>query len=1024
VTDCIRKVRSKPICRLQANHWTDAEVETTCEGTVHPYCCAAHNSGRNHQSDCHSIISGSFERVFSRALGQNRIPLADIPTSQSHRRALCSLSLAERQQLKGTIESEYHYIERTLTLARLDKTMIREEREIAIDLAHSTLIHQLPVELIIDIFSFIPDGQTEKFAPLAQTCRRWKEITSLIWSPVELATWSSLDGARSVLDGGVGMVSITIDPSRDAMDRPTGALETERYAALMLAVSTSISRWRTLDILSLPDPQHANHFFGEQSNTIGPVPMNHLRSLSIPIRHDSSQFLDRLLPSIGATTSVHLTDMHLCSVQATLFLAQPQYSHVFHYLTSFGCFLPRTDSVIDILPQFRELETLEVSGLHFPTYAADIELPLTKTLRQMSLKGVPIDWMNHREFLRLQSCTIVSPRTSDVIPIVILPLCRKLDFEGPRFDTLREFRIPTISSLTLRSPQWSKGRGNVQLSHLWGAVPREGSLRPTSLHLHLTCSSKQLLQALCFMPELRVLVLGLDHPSALGKHFFNGLLPRSSPDQQTYESKGKLRACPSLEQLGLTYRRWFRPGELNELHALVALAYRIGGPDYQAQVWVEKGVLDQEIIRIYRRQISTSDLCSLGLLQLIDGMEPTYKVVNQVIETFLAVLDSVPWFSYFAKTLEHIPSSLYPCLFQHKREMSFRSIDIDQRAPLEALSHCDHLERLYVGGLSLSSSQYHLPLLRTLKSLHLGTASLLWMGGCTFIKLEEFKIGEIIAKEDHGQFQHVQIPMCKSASFPHSVSSQLLSAFEMPQLRHLHLHNRFNFPIVRILGVSQSRQNPAGFINFVGLRGALEMLPALETLEISEMIFPWKLGEGFIELLDVLVEHRILTGFNDLDHSHDGMTPPGQDMLLCPKLKVLKLVLVLDMTLALDLEHRFIDVSMEREARLRWERKLERMQQQQQQQQWELESELGYRWTKYHKSPTFRRFKKFMNQRREKYCPMRSCQITWGSPYNPRHTEIVDDLFQSPWLDMPDKELSALGDIFSSLGSQSAGTPQ
>jgi hypothetical protein len=473
-----------------------------------------------------------------------------------------SLLPEKRRRIKTAIQLEYCYIERKLVQAHRDITILQKEYEMAISLV-TLSIHQLPVELLREIFSFILDEKNPDIDALMQTCHQWKEIVSSMWAALKLATWTSVNRVKDVLGEGNRPLGVTIDSSSDAVDRSIDSLETERYAALMLAVSTSISRWRTLDIRSLPDPQQTSGFSGEQSHALGPVPMTALRSLSIPIRHDSSWFLDLLLPSIGATASVWLTDIHLCSVQTMLFLAQPDCVQVFNYLTLFKCFLPRMGEVVDILLHFRQLEILDVSGLRFPAYDSDAELPLAKTLRQMSLRATSIDWMNHREFLRLELCTIVSPLPGP-LPIPSLPLCTELHFEGPCFDPIKKFHIPTPCALRLRSIQWSNSRGNGQLSRLWGANPSEGVIRPMFLHLHLVYSSEQLLQALCFMPDLKELVLELNRPTALGSRFFTGLLPLSlqtpQPCKLVGKSKDLLWVGPSLGVLGLKYRRWFRSG--------------------------------------------------------------------------------------------------------------------------------------------------------------------------------------------------------------------------------------------------------------------------------------------------------------------------------------------------------------------------------------------------------------------------------------------------------------------------------
>jgi len=893
-----------------------------------------------------------------------------------------------------------------LTDARLDTMVLRREYGIANHLVQLiTPIQRLPVELLVLVFSFIPDEQNRKFDTLARTCHRWKEMILYYWAPLKLATWTSLDEVKAMLDRHSGLVSITIDTSSDALDRPIGSLETARYMALMHAALTSIPRWRTLDILSLPDPQQTNSFFEEQSHAIQPLPLKHLRSLNIPIRHDSSRFLDVLLPSIGASSSVHLTEMHLCSVQAISYLALSGCAQVFNHLVSFKCFLLRMDEFIDILPQFWRLEILDVSGLCFQSYPSEVELPLTKTLRQMSLRAVPIDWMNHRHFLRLESCTIISPPTTDTVPIIDLPLCAELHFEGPRIDVIEKVHAPTLRSLTLRSPHWNKSRGNSQLDRLWGATLSEAVFHPITLYLHLTCSSEQLVRALCSMPELKKLELELDRPTALGSRFFIGFLPRSSQITCSYQWAGKskelLQACPALEELGLKYQRWFRPGESSEMPALVAMAH-LNNRDRR----VERGIDNQEGIQVDCTNISASTLSSLGLLQRIDGGQPPSWVVEDMIDASSAILNPTGITFHHPETMIHSSPSIYSCLFRWLRGFTVH-VDIDQRVLFEALAHFKSLEELHVKRFSPSSSALHLPLLRTLKRLQLGTTSLFWMDGCTFTKLEELKFHRI-AEEGRGQFQHVCMPICQSATFPHSISSDWFRAFEMPQLHNLDLHEwpmglteGFHYPSTK-----QFKLHTASFlfVDPVALQDVLESQTELETLEIRGLAFECQLGRGLPDLLGILMKpHTVIRC--DGDH---GTEPQRQEVPLCPKLKELRLKWQLELEPELERQQ-----GLEKE--LEWVMKRAQMRELELKQEWELELEPGWKqvlkneqervlvqekgWQRTYERVQelelelkamgrkcqgaadceINQCQKFMGQRMEKGCPLRRCQLEWGS---------------------------------------------
>ena len=372
-----------PICVASGDNVADVVVDVTYE---RPHDQSPHNNRcriNDSNGTSYPEIDNYFEKAFSHALelGLNYYPLQSIHASENHRRILYSLLPGERRGLKIAIQREYYYTERTLTRAHRDTTTLRTEYQFAMYLVHLAPILRLPVELLRQIFSLILDDQTPDIDTLIRTCHKWRDIVSSMLASLKLATWTSVNRVKDILEGGNRPLVVTIHPHNDTMDRPMDWIEAERYAALILAVSTSISRWRTLDILSLPDPQQTNSFFAEQSHTIVPLPMNHLRSLIIPIRHESSRFLDLLLPSIGSTASVLFTDIDLHSVQAMSYFAQPHCAQVFNYLTSFKCSLPRMDDVVDILPQFWQLEILDVSGLRFLAYDSDVELPLTQTLR-------------------------------------------------------------------------------------------------------------------------------------------------------------------------------------------------------------------------------------------------------------------------------------------------------------------------------------------------------------------------------------------------------------------------------------------------------------------------------------------------------------------------------------------------------------------------------------------------------------------------------------------------------------------
>jgi hypothetical protein len=774
---------------LRINNGADTEAETNCEQSVDRSSLSpintAGDSGGKYRSNCYinSAVDGCFERTFSLALGlgRNCVPLRDIVASDNHRRMLYMLLPAERRRLNDAIQLERHHLERTLARSRRDTKVIRMEYETAEHLTQLIApIQRLPFELLASIFSFIPDEQNQKIDTLMKTCRRWKEIVSSFWAPLKLATWTSLDEVKATLEGANGLFSVTIDPSMDSANPPIGSLESERYAALMLAISTSISQWKTLDILSLPDPHEATGPSWEQNHPVDPVPMEHLRSLSIPIRHDSSRFLNLLLPSIGATTSDQLTDMRICSVQTVSYLAQPHCGPVFNHLTTFRCLLPRMDNAIDILPHFRALENLEVSGVQFSSSAGPVEFPLTQTLRQMSLKNTTIDWMDQRRFHKLEKCFIMSPLDPSNLSSVDLPLCMELHFEGPQIDVVQRFHSSTASVLTIRCSQWSKLGGNIQIRHLYTTVPTPRVLLET-LHLHLTCSGRLLLEMLRLFPILKRLVLDLERPSLPGRNFWRQFLLESNCEDE------QPQFCPSLESVQLRYRRWFRSGESNDLHALVAIV-RSRSQTKSGKVfelWVQKGPPEQGGDKVDTEPSSTT-LCSLDFLRPFNGLHPPNGLMEESINISLKTLVSTDVAIAHPGAIEHLSPLVYSSLFRCLRAFTLRA-QSDQNILFDVLPHFEQLEELFVSELIPPSalSYAHLPFLRTLKQMYLGETCLLWMEGCIFGKLEYCRFDKII-DDDRGKVQSVRMPACKDVLLsPNSV--QLVDPIDFLVLERLHL---------------------------------------------------------------------------------------------------------------------------------------------------------------------------------------------------------------------------------------------
>lgn len=844
---------------------------------------------RAYHSAC-KLLWPCFEEVFLPFLGA-KVPLQELLESVNYQFQLSILAPHERKALQDAIESDRsqvasfsEHMPLPLAAAVADSNYLSAYKLTTL----ATPIHRLPVELIFLIFLFIFDQQDTPIDVLMRVCRKWHGITASMRRSLKLGTWTPLDSVSARIGDGGWLLDVTIDPQRDVESIPHAADE-ERYSALHLAMFTSISRWRSLTILSLPTES--------PNRDIQLTTMNHLRSLDIAPCHDPSQFLDVMLPSIGRISLGQLTDVRVCVPGAIAYLAQPHSVGIFSNVKLFKVLLPVMSDTVDVLPYLYHLEVFEATKLCLPTYHPSIDLPLTNTLRQMSLKSVSVDWMNQRKFHQLESCRIVSPPALAEMPIVGLPVCRELYFEGLDLAAIRNFSISSTCTLALRSPQWSSSRGNHQLFRLWGAVPNQGVLRPKSLNLHLICGGEQLSRALYSIPELKTLVLHLDRPITLGTRFFMAFLPPSLQVEFSHKctrrGKKPLQACPSLETLGLNCKRWFRAGESNELLALAAFSNLIGVQGRKFEIWVEKGANDQERVQIDCSEFTPSALDPLGLLRQLDGRMPQSRVLEEIIDASSAIFNPASIVFSHPETLTWLSPSTYSHLFRSVRDFTLHS-DADPAVLFEVLRHFENLEFICVKRLSLFTSRPHLPLLKSLKKMQLGTTSLLWMEGCTFVKLKEVGIDDIESEGDD-QLRRISMPECISASLPSS-SPDSFNVFDMPQLHSLYLHGTGSDTTVakdyRLRQQPRPRTASSEFRSYVALRAlrdALATKPELEVLKISDFLWLHKPVKGLFALLDILGEPLATGDGNRIDHVAE---PLSGKSLLCPKLKVLNLDLV------------------------------------------------------------------------------------------------------------------------------------
>ena len=72
----------------------------------------------------------------------------------------------------------------------------------------------------------------------------------------------------------------------------------------------------------------------------------------------------------------------------------------------------------EILPYFENLEVLEAYRLPLPTYTCNVDLPISRTLKLMSIKIVSVQWLVGHTFPALEECTIIWPHHPET------PVCK------------------------------------------------------------------------------------------------------------------------------------------------------------------------------------------------------------------------------------------------------------------------------------------------------------------------------------------------------------------------------------------------------------------------------------------------------------------------------------------------------------------------------------------------------------------------------------------------------------------------
>jgi len=475
-------------------------------------------------------------------------------------------------------------------IAELQKQIGSLEQEKSYSHSFLSPIRHLPTELLAEIFGIVIEDYEQNPFAMMRVCRSWRDtVLSMahVWSRITVRPWTSPEHMGFVVERSKQVpldVVVDLNPSRHLFMRSVEAKGD--YRGLALAVTT-MPRWRTLTVAAFPSESDVAEAAGEgEFPVVFSGPLEHLEAFKITGLCETSAPFKRLLDTVATTSTKQLTYIEISTPNALWFLASPNYHSLFSRLRHFKVDVREMRDPADILPYFENLEVLEAYRLHLPTYHHDVDLPIVRTLKRMSIKIVSVQWMSGRTFPSLEDCTIIWPHHPESLRLrggVDLPVCTQFTYDDHLIDPMPEFRIPNLDKMVVRNEAWNKLRGSAQLASVWGESANPRWLRPRILHLDTQCYDQHLINALQLHPDLEELVLGLVRPDGLGKNFFHNMVARklkgtssssvshSGPAQPNGASSDLLVAplLPNLKVFGVRYRRWIREQEKDEIKPLL-----------------------------------------------------------------------------------------------------------------------------------------------------------------------------------------------------------------------------------------------------------------------------------------------------------------------------------------------------------------------------------------------------------------------------------------------------------------------
>ena len=414
---------------------------------------------------------------------------------------------------------------------------------------------------------------------------------------------------------------------------------------------------------------------------------------------------------------------------------------------------------VSILPLLANLQVFEASNLPLPNYDTTTNLPFLLTLKQLKLRGVPIQWMAGREFKCLEDCTIIHALGQEWVQLRIdLPCCRMLAYQGYPISTLLHFHTPKVKEMVLDTHDTKRKRVQQDLDLL----RLDGKLSQLhTLHLTLSCSEGALTNALEHMESLQELVLSIAYPSSSLESFLMLLaaVPSSKDwpkwrytDHREWIDWSSAQTwytnmLPSLRSLSIQSPKGFSQSQCLEncpiLRYLAWTRAQRTPPLEHLKVWEGRGTSDDIMV----------DYISIAYLDKHLGVSRgsyDLTIIRGMVTLELDIDDGALLFDKLHSTLLFRQLQKLCLMYQGSHE-------------IECWQYLEQIKILELINPDIPSYSLNidLPLVHTLQKLILANSSYSWMYGRVFLALKSFEyIGDLDNDLSvHGSPQ-VDMPAC------------------------------------------------------------------------------------------------------------------------------------------------------------------------------------------------------------------------------------------------------------------------